>query len=151
MKNVSPTGVNLAKKPRAPKPPVELTAPPAVVNAFTAMVAAAVGTDPAPDPAPVVAEPPKAETKPATPAFAHSEKNGRKDYKPGTTGARIFAACDALIATNPNIAITAKVLKVALPDVKESSLGCGLSHWRTFTGRTKALLAAAAKPATPAV
>jgi hypothetical protein len=78
-------------------------------------------------------------------------QNGRKDYKPGTTGDRIFKACDALIATNPSIAITAKVLKVALPDVKESSLGCGLSHWRTFTGRTKVLIAAAAKPVTPTV
>lgn len=144
MKNVSPTGVNLAKKARAPKAPVELTAPPAVVSAFTAMVAAAVGTDkPADAPAPVMTKP--AETKPAAPAFVHTEHNGRKDYKPGTIGARIFAACDSLIATNPDIAITAKVLKVALPDVKESSLGCGLSHWRTHHGKTKALIAAAAK------
>jgi hypothetical protein len=147
MKNVSPTGVNLGKKVRTPKAQVELTAPPAVVNAFTALVAAAVGTEPAPTPAPVAPAP--VETKPAAPAFAHTEKNGRKDYKPGTIGARIFAACDSLIATNPNIAITAKVLKVALPDVKESSLGCGLSHWRTHHGLTKALIAAAAKTVAP--
>lgn len=146
MKNVSPTGVNLDKKPRAPKVKPELTAPQAVVNAFTALVAAAVKPDTTPvivaPAAPVVA-------KPVAPAFTHSEHNGRKDYKPGTTGDRIFKACDALVATNPTIAITAKVLKVALPDVKESSLGCGLSHWRQFTGRTKALIAAAAKPVAP--
>ena len=145
MKNVSPSGKVIKAKPAVvPAAAPLLKAPEKKVNAFTALVAATAKADAKPA-TPAVAKPAAPADAPKAPAFQHTEKNGRSDYRPGTIGYRIFEACNALVAKTPNIALTADLLKVALPDVKKTSLGCGLSHWRQFNGRTKALMAAAAK------
>lgn len=56
----------------------------------------------------------------------------RKLYSPGTIGARIWAAAEALQSGTPQTPITAEALRIALPDVKAGSVSAGLSQWRKY-------------------
>ena len=81
-------------------------------------------------------------------------------YTPGSVGAQIAAACNALAATTPNVRVTASAVLAYMPLVvvrgvqtplNPQSAGCGVSHWHKASGtlRTKGqatLQATVAKP-----
>jgi hypothetical protein len=75
--------------------------------------------------------------------FVRTEQNGRKDYVPNSIGALIWQTADKLQALTPDTPITSAIVRVALPNVKATSIQCGLSHWRKFHGTLRVKGAAA--------
>lgn len=108
---------------RRAQPPVKLTTP--VSNA-------AFGKFVADKAKPAVVAPVPMPATPVKPTLV--EHNGCKEYTPGTIGARIWAAADAIQAATPNTPVVATAVYVALPNVNHRSINAGLSHWRKFNG-----------------
>lgn len=120
------TPVRASAKVAPPSKPLKLKTPKAA-NPFGAFVAekAKQATKPADKPA---------ETPPTANTFIRHERNGRKEYTPGTIGHRIWATADALQAATPHMPVVAEAVRIALPDVKPASVSAGLSHWRKYRG-----------------